>query len=298
MVVELAERLASFGRWRAFTDGRQEWSEGLHRITGFPDGCMPDQQTLRALLPDDGKRFYGCLQEHAADTEPFSFEFAIDRVDGERRTLRVIAQNMFEAEGELSQRLGVAIDVTDDQRIIDRLGEACGEAMRRVEEALALAETDPLTALPNRRRVMAEIDRAILTARRTGRPPALILFNIDHFKGVNDRYGHAAGDAVLVQIGKIARRECRESDLVGRIGGEEFLWLLADASVAEARAAAERLRRSIERDSAAGGAPPVTASLGLAHWKHGEGTLNLFARADAALYGAKGAGRNRVRKAA
>lgn len=126
----------------------------------------------------------------------------------------------------------------------------------------------------------------------------MIAFDIDHFKQVNDRFGHAAGDKVLQRVAEIACGEARASDLVGRIGGEEFVWILPDAGLDVARGAALRLRRAIERGSGNVELPTVTASIGFATWAQGDDTASLLARADAALYAAKGAGRNKVKQAA
>ena len=127
---------------------------------------------------------------------------------------------------------------------------------------------------------------------------ALISFDIDHFKRVNDTRGHQIGDDVLMRISDIARSQARASDLIGRMGGEEFVWLLPGAGPEEARMAAERLRQAIEQESADGGLPQVTASIGYALWREGDEASALLARVDKALYEAKQAGRNTVQKAA
>ena len=129
---------------------------------------------------------------------------------------------------------------------------------------------------------------------------SLAIFDIDHFKRVNDLFGHPAGDAVIKEVGARASRALRERDLVGRIGGEEFAVLLPRADIETARFACERLREAIA------GAPivhgdaiiPVTASIGIAEFQPGEDSDNLMICADAALYEAKTGGRNQVRLAA
>ena len=145
---------------------------------------------------------------------------------------------------------------------------------------------------------MAALDRSILGAERSGKPCSIVMFDIDHFKEVNDQNGHAVGDKVLVRVAQIALRHARDGDLVGRIGGEEFLWLLSDCDEREAVDAAERLRWAVEAGTHSQPIPDVTISAGHATHEAGEGALSLFARADAALYGAKRAGRNQVARAA
>jgi diguanylate cyclase (GGDEF)-like protein len=125
---------------------------------------------------------------------------------------------------------------------------------------------------------------------------SLIVCDIDHFKSLNDGYGHAVGDAVLRQLGDLLRHGVRAGDLVGRFGGEEFVILLRRAPLADAQQFAERLRQTIARtvfpELPAGRA--VTASFGVAQRRPGEGMWDLFVRADTALYEAKSAGRDRV----
>ncbi|MGN3973506.1 diguanylate cyclase [Tsuneonella sp. SYSU-LHT278] len=298
-LVAMAEELAGLGRWRARPDGVPEWSSGLSRITGFPPGMTPDFETLCEMMPDGGAAFYGALEQHKRDSRPFAFEFAARRVDGEMRTLRVVVRNEFDpATGKLVERQGVALDVTEARRREAELAREKGEAIAAAEEALRLSETDPLTGLANRRRAMAEADRGALAAAQQAEPLVLLIFDIDHFKSVNDRHGHPAGDAVLVKVAEIARRAVRTGDLVARIGGEEFLCILRGADLAVARACADRLRRAVARESGTAGVPPVTVSVGYAGWREGDAALALFARADAALYEAKASGRDCVRRAA
>jgi diguanylate cyclase (GGDEF)-like protein len=160
-----------------------------------------------------------------------------------------------------------------------------------------LAHTDPLTKLANRRALMQRAQMELDRAARTGRPLALLMFDIDHFKRVNDTYGHAAGDAVLAGVAATAQAQFRRIDLCGRVGGEEFVVVLPETDPEHARAAAERLRGAIAATSFGDIAPglTVTISIGLVSVEEVSATLDvLLARADAALYRAKDGGRNRV----
>jgi diguanylate cyclase (GGDEF)-like protein len=161
-----------------------------------------------------------------------------------------------------------------------------------------LAETDPLTGLANRRGLFAAIGRR---ADPASLPPrcALLLTDIDHFKSINDTYGHDGGDAVLIGFAERLRNVTRKDDIVARWGGEEFLIVLdqADADVDPALAIAERLRRAAAGQpfTVNGAAVTVTASIGVSIVAAGEtGIEPALARADAALYAAKRDGRNRV----
>ena len=163
---------------------------------------------------------------------------------------------------------------------------------------LRLAEIDPLTGIANRRAAMSALDRSLVTHREEGRSTALLLFDIDDFKGVNDRHGHPAGDKVLRRIAELAQRQARLGDCVARIGGEEFLWIRPDCDEDCAQDAAERLRWAVEAGTALAPMPGVTISVGWAVQQAQDTSLTLLARADAALYAAKREGRNRVRAAA
>lgn len=164
-----------------------------------------------------------------------------------------------------------------------------------------LAQTDPLTQLLNRRalteRITAEMERAL----RYDSTLALLMIDLDHFKRVNDTYGHLVGDDVLRDVAKLLVDTIRVSDIVARYGGEEFLVLLPETDDAGAESFADRIRAAVEEhDFTDGGEHPqlrLTASIGVAMYPAArvESVEDLFARADAALYRAKADGRNRVR---
>jgi two-component system cell cycle response regulator len=161
-----------------------------------------------------------------------------------------------------------------------------------------LSTTDPLTGLRNRRYLTEVLAVEFLRAKRYNTPLAVVMADIDHFKHVNDRHGHATGDSVLEAVGGILKRRLRGSDHGGRYGGEEFLMVLANADEAGAGIFAERLRQEVEETelrSDSGTPLRVTLSLGVAAFSPGHQTpADLVSQADEALYRAKQAGRNRV----
>lgn len=169
----------------------------------------------------------------------------------------------------------------------------------RAQRRLALAErraaTDVLTGLPNRRHADETLERLLASARRKGRSVTVMLFDLDHFKAINDRFGHAAGDDALRATAQATRELLRGGDYVARFGGEEFLALLPETGRADASVVAESLRSRIQALDVPGLENGVTASFGVAVYPdHGIGADELIKAADVALYRAKQAGRNRV----
>jgi len=178
-----------------------------------------------------------------------------------------------------------------------RLG--AGLRILRLQEELRIkASHDELTGVLNRRIVMELLDREIDRAQREGLPLAVLMLDVDHFKSINDRYGHLAGDAVLAQVAGRISESVRRVDLTGRYGGEEFLLVLPGCDLAAAAVVAERVRLSVSTLAAttAKGAICVTASLGLAVSLPDTplDRQSLVDAADRALYCAKTGGRNRV----
>ncbi|MFL5697820.1 MAG: diguanylate cyclase [Ktedonobacteraceae bacterium] len=164
------------------------------------------------------------------------------------------------------------------------------------------ALTDALTGLPNHRAIMDQFNKELDRARRYGRPFSLLFFDADRFKHVNDTYGHAAGDAVLSQIGERATSALRGGDTLGRFGGEEFVILLPEADASEASIVAERIRVDIASGQMAKseveGGIAMTVSIGLVTYPtDGASEKDLLSQADEAMYVAKRLGRNQVRTA-
>ena len=156
--------------------------------------------------------------------------------------------------------------------------------------------TDPLTQLQNRRSVLDVVQHEAAALSRMGRPLTVILADVDHFKLVNDRHGHQAGDAVLQAVAAVCTTTVRQMDHVARWGGEEFLVVLPATDLPEALLVAERLRAQVAAQvcQSAKGPIPVTLTLGVAQMRQGESVDQLISRADQALYQGKQAGRNRV----
>lgn len=187
----------------------------------------------------------------------------------------------------------------DNAVLLRDLKEANATLQARVEERTRdlerLARTDQLTGLSNRRALDEDLEQVKIRWTEGSRF-SLVLVDIDHFKAINDRYGHATGDTVLVACAAILRGGLRSGDAVGRWGGEEFMVLCAETGLDAARMLAEALRRCVEETAipTVGG---LTCSFGVAELLPGESVDGLLVRADLALYAAKHSGRNRVEAA-
>jgi diguanylate cyclase (GGDEF)-like protein/PAS domain S-box-containing protein len=205
--------------------------------------------------------------------EVVDFENRYRTKDGSWRWL------LWRVRSDEHRKYAVARDVTDSKR----LEQERQDLLDRVE---AMARTDQTTGLPNRRAWEEEVRRALARARRYGQPLALGLVDLDHFKRFNDTHGHPAGDALLADAAARWRPTLRITDFIARYGGEEFALLLPDCPSDQIMRLLDRFRAATPRDQ--------TVSIGIAYWDGSESAEDLVSRADAALYEAKAAGRDRV----
>lgn len=258
------------------------WSFIRHVLEGHEPLVVPDVQQhpffARSEFPPAGTlRGYAGVPVQSAgghvvgalclfDSEPLAFD---------ARALDALA--------ETGRRLALELDLSRERV----------DSHERFTALSRLALTDPVTALANRRGGEEALAREVARARRTGSPMSLVLFDIDRFKNINDRSGHAVGDRVLRGISEILSASQRGSDLAMRWGGEEFLVLLPDVGLAGARIFAERVRENVQNLNVAD-AGRITVSAGVSELVGDEDPAVALARADANLYRAKAGGRNRV----
>jgi len=214
-----------------------------------------------------------------------------------------VARHM--GEGDYSARVPGSHAVTARDEIL-RLSahfNVMAEAIEKLhDETKALASTDPLTGLYNRRFFLETLQREIERSRREGLPLAVMMLDLDGFKAVNDKFGHTAGDAALLHVAEALKKKARAADLTARFGGDEFVILLPNCDAASLQAVMERIRQGI-----AGLDPPrfgddvplqITVSAGGTLLRSDDSLDSLMNRADLALFEAKNAGRNQVRLAA
>ncbi|MEM9134539.1 MAG: GGDEF domain-containing protein [Actinomycetota bacterium] len=194
--------------------------------------------------------------------------------------------------GDAHYLVGVMHDVTEVQATNRRLIETTEQLEEQAQELHRLANADPLTGCLNRRALFASEEDAVADRR------GLVMFDLDHFKSINDRYGHGAGDAVLVHFSSVVDRCLREGDRLARFGGEEFVAVLPGATLEQTREAAERIRAAVAAAPADvdGLSIAYTVSIGGVHEEGGSdrGIDRLLVLADNHLYEAKDSGRNRA----
>jgi diguanylate cyclase (GGDEF)-like protein len=190
-----------------------------------------------------------------------------------------------------------ALDNEEEARIRNSVAQAAPLLgnLRNLALAEFRANNDSLTGLPNKRATDDTLKRMVAQANRSITPLAAAMLDLDHFKQINDRFGHAKGDEVLAAVGATLRSCLRESDFAGRFGGEELLVLFPDTTAGDVVPLAERIRSAVESIRVPGVERTITVSIGLADLiQHGGDASGLLRQADRALYTAKGLGRNRV----
>jgi len=273
-------------------DFRWEWDAALRfsALSGPPidAGLITPAQLIGArvfdwpshLLRDTA--LFGAARAAAHARQTFrSLHFALSLNDDTRHWFSLSGMPRFDAERHFTGYQGIAIDIT--------------HTLQEEERFRHLAYHDALTGLPNRRLFSDRLDQAIHQARRTGTRLALMMIDLDQFKRINDRWGHAAGDRALITVATALKRGLRQSDTLARLGGDEFIALLPRAG---SDADTLRLARKL-LDAIAGAGPFMqSASIGVSLFPdHGIDTQGLILRADQAMYVAKREGGHGVRMA-
>jgi diguanylate cyclase (GGDEF)-like protein/PAS domain S-box-containing protein len=214
---------------------------------------------------------------------------------GDEHHVEITASAVKDSRGEIFAIVESSRDIMDNEaddelvKLVKRLHEAQTHLKQ-------MAITDELTGLTNRRYIVERLEEEFQRSKRSGRPLSLIMLDIDHFKQINDAYGHLFGDVVLRVIASRIKSSLRKHDLVGRVGGEEFLVVCPDSSIEDTVVVAERIRKIINDELIGDGINEVKVALsaGVTMLKADDDSADrIFSRADTALYKAKGEGRNR-----
>jgi diguanylate cyclase (GGDEF)-like protein/PAS domain S-box-containing protein len=270
------------------------WNQGAERIAGYSSSDMVGRFCYDNLLNHvdaSGRQLCRSVCPLAAtirDGQPREVEVYLRHREGHRVPVQVRTAPVHDREG----RVIGAVEIFDESTDLAR-------ARHEVAELRDLAMRDGLTGVPNRRHFEMTIASRIAERAGYGRPFGLLIADIDKFKDVNDRHGHVVGDMALRAVARTLLSASRPGDDVARFGGEEFALTLADVDAGLLGKIAERFRALVERTLvlAEEGALSVTVSIGGAIARHGESAESIIDRADAALYEAKRAGRNRIQVA-
>jgi diguanylate cyclase (GGDEF)-like protein/PAS domain S-box-containing protein len=254
---------------------------GCSSITGYAPGDYESDPYLwhKMVYPEDVMLVDNLVKEMLAGNEVPPIEHRIIRRDGKVVWIRNTMVSHVDEGGMLTRYDGLIEDIT---------GRKVAE-----EELKRLATTDKLTGAYNRIKFQEIIDREIERVKRHNQPLSMIIFDIDHFKAVNDSYGHSAGDCALMTIADIVRENIRKIDYFVRWGGEEFMIISSETNLDDAYALAERIRGIIENYTfeAVG---KITVSFGVTEFKENDTENSFVKRADDAMYLAKRKGRNLV----
>lgn len=283
----LASKAGGIGvwEWNVKTDTLQ-WDDRMFQLYSVEPGEFSGlyEAWRNRLHPDDLANAEKALQHAVEKSSSWDWEFRIVRPNGETAYIKAAALVQMDKNNEPELVIGVNWDVT--------------EARVQAEQLRLLATTDDMTKLYNRRRFIELVEQEMERSRRYANPFALIMFDADKFKAVNDTYGHDVGDMVLKAIASTAKNELRDVDILGRIGGEEFAACLPETDADHAATAAERLRAAMEEayvEIHDGTRVRFTVSLGVAVPDAScKDVDTLLKYADLALYKAKEKGRNRV----
>lgn len=255
-------------------------SPSIRQLGGYDPERLVGTSSLALVDPADRARVVAVHRQALANpAEMFCVEYRGVVIGGERRWFETRTRAVPDDAGVVQGVVSVVRDTSERHRTEAELYRA--------------AHTDPLTQLRNRRAFEAELARLLAAGARTG---CVAIFDLDHFKRVNDTYGHAVGDAVLRAFARTAEAQVRSGDMLARIGGEEFGLILPDIGVDVARAACERIRAGVAALSVPAGEARVaaTVSVGLAALGEARDVADAMRRADEALYVSKAGGRNRL----
>ncbi|MCP4139770.1 MAG: diguanylate cyclase [Chloroflexi bacterium] len=267
----------------------EDISPACEEVLGYPRGELQQMRILDVMVnPELQSQFEIKISTQGVVR---NFEVSLRRKDGRKIDALVSATLRRNEDDKVIGVQGNVRDITDrKQAEFERL---------RALKFQEIAITDPLTKIYNRRHFYETAEKELERAKRTGAPVSLLILDIDHFKTVNDTYGHLAGDQVLVDLVGLCKEKIRNIDTFARFGGEEFILLMPDTDRNSAYETAMRLRKVVSEKPIAISDEvnlPITISLGVASWQAGETTdINtLLNQADHALYQSKENGRNQV----
>ncbi len=272
------------GAWRwTIATGQVHFSAQLKRMLGYGPDEMPGvlETWKNNVHPDDAPLVMAALQEHLdGKRSRYHAEYRIRNRNGHYLWVDDRGKVCeWDEQGNPAEVVGLVYNITDRKHIEQQLQE--------------LASYDSLTGLLNRREAMRVLKEQMELSQRLQLPLGIAYMDVDHFKPVNDLYGHETGDKVLRLIAEILKESVRSSDIVSRWGGEEFILISHNTGLNDIHQLAEKLRSNLQQELGEH-TPPITISIGVTVTQGNEEIAHVLARADRGLYRAKANGRNRV----
>lgn len=269
-------------------------------ITGYSYDELVGRHTRILKSGRHDAAFYAALWQTVTRGDTWSGTIVNRRKDGSEYDEEQTIAPVFDEDGAITHFIAIKQDVTEQRRIQNELAARMAEIESLNGKLGEQVVRDPLTGLHNRRYLEETMNRDLSRANRYGESLVIAMIDVDHFKSVNDVHGHAVGDRVLQQLADVLLTNVRSSDLVCRVGGEEFVAVMANATMSGASERAKKwttafAARAIEGSD--GTDVRCTISIGLAQYRGGEPFSDCLRRADQALYAAKRAGRDRVMSA-
>jgi diguanylate cyclase (GGDEF)-like protein/PAS domain S-box-containing protein len=260
------------------------------------------QLTYKDITPEKWRAMEDGIVENQIIKRGYSdvYEKEYSRKDGTVFPAELHTVLLRDADGEPAGMWAIARDITKRKQAEQMLKEVNLALQATLEREKQLARTDPLTGINNRRRLFEIAEHEFEIAARYQQPLAVMMYDIDHFKSINDTFTHAVGDLILQRITQIVCNELRSADVIGRYGGEEFIVILPMTNAQQAFLLAERIRTNVAalRMDTAKGKAAATLSIGIVETDGGRSSAetveDVFRRADEAMYAAKQAGRNRT----
>ena len=284
--------IGNLGHW--YFDLKANWVVcNIHKFNalGFSKEEIPDRIGFEfftdKLHPDDYEPVMENMRRHLKNESPaYEVTYRIQAKDGSWKWYYDRGKvTRWDETGQAEMVVGIVFDVTEQKRIELLLA-------KQNEQLLEASRIDYLTGVLNRRALNEKLEYEIIRVDRNKRPLSVLLLDVDHFKNINDTYGHMIGDDVLIQMAGVVKKNIRVMDMVGRYGGEEFLVVLPECNQQAASIVAEKIRKGIEQTAFETGIH-VTISGGIQEY-HGGSLTALINQADQALYQAKEKGRNQI----
>ena len=258
------------------------WDAQMYKLYGIEEDKSSSvfEQWMKRVHPEDREYVISLFREGIKSLELLSATFRVIWMDGSLHYLEGHAHVIRDKQGKTVRMTGVTRDVTRSKKMEERL--------------VALSTTDSLTKAYNRRYLLQILESEINRAVRYNTDLSLIMFDLDHFKSINDTYGHDAGDDVLKGIVEMMQKRIRKNDVLARWGGEEFMILLSGTAIDNSRIFADKLLKEM-RNMVFDKAGKITASFGVTEYRLGETSDSMLKRVDELVYRAKSEGRNCIR---